>query len=142
MNIKPQNYNDIISIKYPFALEHPRMSMGNRAAQFSAFKALSGYNEEIDETARLTDAQFDLDESVLEGLDARLQFIKEKISLSEEPLIQIVYFIPDKNKPGGKYMNISTKVKKIDETSKSILTATGLNIPIKNICKIEGEFFE
>ncbi len=57
-----ENYDDIINIKYPFTLKHPRMSISDRAAQFSSFKALSGYEEKIDETARLTGSRIELDE--------------------------------------------------------------------------------
>ena len=45
-------YEDILAVAYPFALRHPRMPGAERAAQFSPFAALSGYEEAIGETAR------------------------------------------------------------------------------------------
>lgn len=142
MNMNPQNYDDIINTKYPFNLKHSRMSAIDRAAQFSAFKALSGYDAEIKETARLTDRQIDLDDSAVVILDTKLQIIKEKIYNSDHPLVQIVYFVSDTKKTGGEYVRVSEKIKKIDEVSKSIQTTTGLNILIKDIYELEGEIFD
>lgn len=142
MNMDPPNYDDIINTKYPFNLKHSRMSAIDRAAQFSAFKALSGYDAEIKETARLTDRQIDLDDSAVVIMDTKLQIIKEKIYNSDHPLVQIVYFVPDTKKMGGEYVRVSEKIKKIDEVSKSIQTTTGLNILIKDIYELEGEIFD
>lgn len=141
MNTNSKDYDDIINIKYPFQLKHPRMGVLERAAQFSAFKALSGYDAEIEETARLTDIQADLDASAMEILDIKLRIIKEKIYNSDHPLVQIVYFIPDAKKAGGEYVSVSVRIKKIDDISKTIQTTTGLNILIKDIHELDGEIF-
>lgn len=117
------------------------MGVLDRAAQFSAFKALSGYDAEIEEMARLTDIQADLDDSAIEILDTKLQIIKEKIYNPDHPLVQIVYFIPDTKKVGGEYVSVSVKIKKIDDISKTIQTTTGLNILIKDIYELDGEIF-
>ena len=117
------------------------MGVLDRAAQFSAFKALSGYDAEIEEMARLTDIQADLDDSAIEILDTKLQIIKEKIYNPDHPLVQIVYFIPDTKKAGGEYVSVSVKIKKIDDISKTIQTTTGLNILIKDIYELDGEIF-
>lgn len=138
--MEERNYKDIINIKYPFTLHHARMSMSNRAAQFAAFKALSGYDEEIEEATRLTDAQIELDENAKESLDIRLQVIQENIT--DKPLVRIVYFVPDNKKTGGKYKSLKERIKKIDKNMKTIQTVTNLIIPIKDICKLEGELFE
>lgn len=42
-------YDDIIELEHPTSKRHPRMSMTDRAAQFSAFAALTGYGEMIEE---------------------------------------------------------------------------------------------
>ncbi len=44
-------YMKIIDMEHHTSLKHPRMSMENRAAQFSPFKALTGLDDAIDETA-------------------------------------------------------------------------------------------
>lgn len=57
MNNKPDGYSDIINMKYPFSLKRPRMSEEKRAAQFSSFKALSGFEEEINERGKFIKEQ-------------------------------------------------------------------------------------
>lgn len=44
------NYDDIINLPRPEPKK--RMSMHERAAQFSPFAALTGFDEAVDETAR------------------------------------------------------------------------------------------
>ncbi len=46
------NYDDIIDLPHHVSQRHPRMSMTNRAAQFSSFAALTGYEDAVRETAR------------------------------------------------------------------------------------------
>ena len=52
-------YDDIIHLPHHTSSRHPRMSMADRAAQFSPFAALTGHGAAISETARLTDRQID-----------------------------------------------------------------------------------
>lgn len=56
-------YGDIINLPHPTSLNHPRMSLHDRAAQFSPFAALTGHHAAIAETGRLTDQRIELDES-------------------------------------------------------------------------------
>lgn len=50
-------YDDIIHLPYQKSKKHPHMSIENRAAQFSPFAALTGYDTSIKETARLSEEQ-------------------------------------------------------------------------------------
>ena len=43
-------YDDIIHLPHPTSKKHPRMSMAERAAQFSPFAALTGFDGVIRET--------------------------------------------------------------------------------------------
>lgn len=45
-------YDDIINLPHPTSKKHPRMSMINRAAQFSPFAALTGYDDAIQDAER------------------------------------------------------------------------------------------
>ena len=47
-----ENYDDIINLPHPSSTKHPRMSMYNRAAQFSPFAALTGYEKAIEEARK------------------------------------------------------------------------------------------
>ncbi|MDD7218430.1 MAG: hypothetical protein PUI16_00295 [Clostridia bacterium] len=139
MAVKPEDYADIIDTQYPFELKHVRMDRIDRAAQFASFKALSGYEEEISETARTTDARTDLDETARNCLDMKLQVIEDRIS--QLPVIDITYFVPDEKKSGGQYRKITARIRKVDEYTRSIVTVTGQSIRMDDICGLEGEIF-
>lgn len=51
------NYDDIIRLPHHVSAKHPPMSLLDRAAQFSPFAALTGYETVIEETARLTEEE-------------------------------------------------------------------------------------
>ena len=57
-------YDDIIDLPHPVSKTRPRMSAHDRAAQFSPFAALTGFESAIQETGRVTDQKIELDESV------------------------------------------------------------------------------
>ena len=121
------DYSDIINMKHPEPKNHVRMSMENRAGQFSPFSALSGYSEELKETRRLVSKYLELEEDKKELLDEILKEIK----LNKDK-VKITYFIKDLKKDGGFYKTIITKVIKIDYYKKCLKTNDGL-INIKNI---------
>ena len=54
------NYDDIINLPHHISKTHPRLSIEQRAAQFAPFAALTGYDEQIKETARLTENRIDI----------------------------------------------------------------------------------
>ena len=64
-------YEDIIRLPHPVSARHAPMPPADRAAQFSPFAALTGYEESIAETARLTDPEQELDEQDLLQCDRR-----------------------------------------------------------------------
>ncbi|SFK43307.1 hypothetical protein SAMN05216390_10183 [Lachnospiraceae bacterium KH1T2] len=52
-------YKDIINLPHPTSKKHPRMSASNRAAQFSPFKALTGYDTVIDDTNKFNEERYE-----------------------------------------------------------------------------------
>ena len=107
------NYNDIINLPHHVSATRPQMSMMDRAAQFSPFAALTGYDAAIKETGRLTDEKIELGEEELSILNMKFQLLMD--SLDEEPEVHITYFKPDDRKAGGAYLTASGTVKKIDD---------------------------
>ena len=105
-------YKDIINIKH-FEPKHERMSLYARSAQFAPFAALTGYEEQVAETGRITDEKREIEEGLIEIINQELIKIKEIIKLN--PKVKITYFVPDKRKTGGKYITKEESVKKIDE---------------------------
>ena len=105
-------YDDIIDLPHPTSQNHPRMSLHDRAAQFSPFAALTGHHAAITETGRLTDRRIELDESEIARVDAELQHLQEL--LPGRPTVSITYFVPDERKDGGSYQTVTSEVKRID----------------------------
>ena len=128
-------YEDIINLPHHEPKGHPRMSMEKRAAQFSPFAALSGYEEAVLETERLTEEQITLEGDELEILDNQLRAIMGSGSQAE---VEITYFIPDGRKAGGKYETVQGKISKVEGGRKLIIMENGLAIPIKDIIKLNG----
>ena len=75
-------YDDILNLPHPTSKNHPRMSLHDRAAQFSPFAALTGHEAAIKETARLTDDKQILSEDVIEKINGQLKIIAEKMRIS------------------------------------------------------------
>lgn len=132
-------YSDIINIPYRKSNKRQRMSNIERAAQFSSFAALTGYEEAVEETARLTDRRYDLSDTAIETLDRKLKIIDENIKNS--PVILITHFVPDERKEGGMYHTTKGTVKKIDECLREVVLDSGEHILIDEIAEIDGEIF-
>ena len=128
-------YDDIINLEHHVSKKHPQMSMETRAAQFAPFAALTGYSDEIKETARLTDKKIELSEDEISLLNDKLNQIKSKIHT--KPLITFTYFIPDTKKEGGKYVDVQCRVLKIDNYKHVIILENKKEIPINDIIYIE-----
>lgn len=133
-------YDDIIGFPHPISVNHPQMSRAGRAAQFSPFAALTGYEDAIAETGRLTDARMELLEDARSLLDEKLWLIKEQIA--DLPEVSVTYFLPDKRKAGGSYVTVKNRVKKIDSYERVLIMQDGVRIPLKDIVEIEGDVFE
>ena len=132
-------YDDMINLPNPTPTCRPRMSAIDRAAQFSPFAALTGYEAVVEEAARLTDFRLELSEDIKVILNLKMQMIVENIH--SEPFVTITYFVPDKRKSGGAYVDASGVVERIDEYERCIILKDETKIPIDQVRDIEGELF-
>lgn len=130
-------YDDIINLEYPTPNTRKRMKMSERAAQFSAFAALTGYDDAIEETARLTDPKTMLSEDEQNEIGEKLKYLKEKIA--EKPFVRIVFFVPDALKSGGRYVTAEGEIRKIREFDKKILLSSGEEIAFDDILFIDTD---
>ena len=133
-------YEDIINLPHPTSLKHSRMSVIERAAQFSPFQALSGYEGAIHETARLTDRKIELDEHAQVALNEKLCLLADCID--RQPVAAITYFRPDQKKDGGAYVTVNGPLKKIDMYLREIVMVDGARIPIEDTLDIESELLK
>ena len=131
-------YEDILYLPHHTSKTKPRMSVSDRAAQFSPFAALTGYEDAVKETARLTAEKIELDENEKAILDSKLQIIAAS---AERTAVTITYFKPDAKKAGGAYVDHTGIVKKIDDIEQIILMTDKTMIPIDNILAIESDIF-
>lgn len=131
---KSGEYDDIINLPHYVSKKHPRMSLEARSAQFAPFAALTGYDEAIRETSRLTNKKIEISEELKAILDERLLFIK--LQIHSKPIVTVTYFIPDSKKDGGKYLTVTGKVLKIDEYKQKIVLENKIEIPISEIIEI------
>ena len=134
------NYEDIINLPHHVSKKHPQMSMWSRSAQFAPFAALTGYDEAVKETARLTDRRIDIDEGLKNILNNKLQYILDNKTL--QPEITFTYFVYDNKKEGVKYIEKTGLVKKIDLNEKYIMLKDKTKISIDEIINITGDILE
>lgn len=130
-------YDDIIDLPHHVSVSHPQMPCSERAAQFSPFAALTGYEGAIEETARLTDDQKDLSENVRDSLDQVLAGIMSRPDPNTE--VKITYFVPDAKKDGGKYVTELVRIRRIDTDTREIVTMDRRRIGIDMILNLGGE---
>lgn len=131
------NYEDIINLPHHVSSKRPQMSRIDRAAQFAPFAALTGHDEAIKETARLTDVKIELDESNLSILNDKLQIILD--NLESEPTVTVTFFKADTKKAGGAYIDHIGVVKRIDDYERTVIFTDKTVIPIEDIFNIEGD---
>lgn len=138
--IKIFPYEDIINLPHHVSRHRSPMSLADRAAQFSPFAALTGYDGAIKETARLTDQKIELDETEKYILDEKLRLLQEQ--LSSRPEIELTFFSMDVKKDGGSYRSIVGNVNKIDRLNRCLIMQDGMQIAIDEILDISGELFQ
>ena len=132
-------YDSIKKLPHYQSVTRPHMSLYDRAAQFSPFAALTGYDVAVKETARLTDTKAELDEYEKAAINERLNRIQDTFDV--QPEVSITYFLPDKKKSGGAYITVTGCVKKVDEYEHIVVMRDGTYVPIDDISEIDGEMF-
>lgn len=132
-------YDDIIHLPHHVSAERPHMSLRDRAAQFSPFAALVGYEDVIGETARLTTPKRELDETEKAELDRRVAVLLAR--LEEKPSVTIEYFVPDTLKSGGAYESRTGVVARISPVRKNLTLTDGTVIRFADVAGIEGDLF-
>lgn len=128
-------YDDIINLPHHVSSTHSHMPMLDRAAQFMPFRALTGYEDAVQETARLTDEKPELTEDEKALLDVKLQRLAEE--LPRQPSVSLTYFRPDKKKAGGAIVSVAGQLKKVDDFGGILILAGGDRIPVEDVLGIQ-----
>ena len=131
------NYDDIIDLPRPVSRKHPPMPMMKRAAQFLPVAALTGFEGEIAETARLTETAPELSEDALAALDEQLALLRQR--LPNQPKVMIICFVPDEKKAGGHFETLRGAVRRLDEVDRAILLTDGTKIDMDSVVELTVE---
>lgn len=129
------DFSAIMNLPHHVSKKRRQMTLEERAAQFSVFAALSGYDEEIDETARLTSPREAMSEDDVAELDVAFQWLLD--SESEHPTVTVTYFQPDERKEGGRYITYTGVFRHFDATENKLIFFDGTRIHVHNICDIQ-----
>ena len=129
------DYDDIKHLTRPQYDDLHPMSMHDRAAQFSPFAALVGYDDAVAETARLTDSRLELTEDEMSELNTNLSRLLD--GLDEQPQISVTYFVPDEKKSGGKYVEKHGVVRIYDSYVGELVFTDGVRIAVADMAKLD-----
>ena len=132
-------YTDIIDLSHHVSATRPRMSMIDRAAQFSPFAALTGYDTAIKETGRLTDQRIELSEEERSILDQKQRILIDNLAV--QPEISVTYFVSDARKDGGAYVTIAGRVRRVDAVARLLILVDRTEIPLDDVISLDGVLF-
>lgn len=129
-----EKYEKIINMKRPVSESRYPMSMHDRAAQFAPYSALSGYEDAVEETARLTDGKIELDEYEKERINSTLL---HALSSPIGTKVKVTHFRPDNKKTGGAYVITTDEIGRFDEVKKELVLTSGRSIFIDDILDLQ-----
>jgi len=124
-------YEDIMHLSRPYYEDLPPMSMHDRAAQFSPFAALVGYDDEVAETARTVESRLELTEDDINELNRKLDRLIGM--LSEQPVVSVTYFVPDERKQGGRYTDKTGTVRIYDSYTNELVFTDGERVKVEDM---------
>lgn len=125
-------YADIIKLPHPVSRIHKPMSLYNRAAQFAPYAALVGYDKTIEEVGREVDDEIELSEDRINDINTKLIYLNE----NKDVEATYTYFLKDRYKKGGSYLDIKGRIKKIDLDNNLIILKSNKKISIEDIVDI------
>ncbi len=127
-------YDDIIGLPHRVSATRKRMDPLSRAAQFSPFAALTGYEDYIFEEGRFTDGKAELDEDEKEAIGSRLTSLAALFPDAGEVIV--TYWSEDGKKAGGRYLTVSGKVEKIDPEKGKVAFDCGITLSVSDIFSV------
>lgn len=132
-------YDDIIGLPHHQSVFHKPMSLHDRAAQFSPFAALTGYDDEVTEAGRLTSGRIQLEENDLAVLDRKLERLITAMQAppGSSPEVHLTRFRPDAKKEGGSYETVTGRLRRIDLTQRLLIFTDRREIPLDQITDMD-----
>ena len=130
-------YDDIIGLDRPVSRRHPPLPLAERAAQFSPFAALTGYDAIIREAARLTAERIELGEDAQQELNEKLNLLARRTKPPGEPVsLELTWFVEDGLKLGGEYVTRTVAVRRVDRAYRLLELEDRSVIPIDAVLNL------
>ena len=134
-------YDDILYLFHHVSPTHRRMTIAERAAQFSPFAALAGYEDAVRETGRVVEQRIDLSEEEKAILDRKQQVILAALERGERPKVTVTYFQPDAKKDGGTYIDFTGEMKRVKTAENRFVFMNDMEISFSDIFDLRCELF-
>ena len=134
-------YDDILYLPHHVSPTRQGMTMAERAAQFSPFAALVGYEDAVRETGRVVGQRVELSDEEKAVLDRKQRVILEALGRGEQPEVIVTYFRPDSRKDGGEYVRHTGAVKKVREIERALVFVDGVEVPFGDVVELAGDLF-
>ena len=134
-----EKYEDMLYLEAPVSKVHRKMSISERAVQFMPFAALTGYEDLIRESSRITQRRIELSETEIVELKHKLEILHEHEK--EKPMIKVMHSLQDLKKSGGSYQTVEKQLHRIDDIEKKIIFKDRTTIQFDDIISIEHEGF-
>ena len=116
------------------------MSLRDRAAQFSPFSALRGYEEEISEVSRFLEERKGVSEIECEEVNAKLNFLSS--IARTRPEITVTHYESDLTKDGGSYVREKKIVRFVNLTERKLIFLDYKELSFDDITFLDGAVFE
>ena len=128
------NYRELLHLPHHRSQTHAPMPRRDRAAQFAPFAALTGFDAQLRETERQTQAQAEPNEDALQELDQSLHTLFACVHT--QPAVQVRWFVPDAKKSGGAYKTAAGRVLQLDRNRSLLVLDSGPVIALGAIAEL------
>ena len=128
------DYRELLHLPHHRSQTHAPMPRRDRAAQFAPFAALTGFDAQLRETERQTQAQAEPNEDALQELDQSLHTLFACVHT--QPAVQVRWFVPDAKKSGGAYKAAAGRVLQLDRNQSLLVLDSGPVIALGAIAEL------
>ena len=128
------DYRELLHLPHHRSQTHAPMPRRDRAAQFAPFAALTGFDAQLRETERQTQAQAEPNEDALQELDQSLHTLFACVHA--QPAVQVRWFVPDAKKSGGAYKTAAGRVGQLDRNQSLLVLDSGPVIALGAIAEL------
>lgn len=128
------DYRELLHLLHHRSQTHAPMPRRDRAAQFAPFAALTGFDAQLRETERQTQAQAEPNEDALQELDQSLHTLFACVHT--QPAVQVRWFVPDAKKSGGAYKTAAGRVLQLDRNRSLLVLDSGPVIALGAIAEL------